>query len=92
MQEFANAKVPFLLLLFFLLSLRSLSVFIALNEHMKSRSLIKDHGYWSGSETSTQAKLRSWQYTWLAWSFPPAALGKAYEHHVGKALHSAAYL
>ena len=23
-------------------------------------------------------------------SFPPAALSKAYEHHVGKALHSAA--
>ena len=23
---------------------------------------------------------------------PPAALSKAYEHHIGKALHSAAYL
>ena len=34
----------------------------------------------------------SGQCAWLAQSFPPAALGKAYEHHVGKALHSAAYL
>ena len=29
--------------------------------------------------------LRHWN-AWLARSFPPAALGKAYEHHVGKAL------
>ena len=32
------------------------------------------------------------EWAWLARSFPPGALGKAYEHHVGKALHSAAYL
>ena len=48
----------------------------------------KRHGHWSGSETSTQ---RNRQRAWLARSFPPAALGKAYEHHVRKAPHSAAY-
>ena len=59
---------------------------------MKSLSQAKYHGHWSGSETSTQVKIASGQYAWLSGSFPPAALGKAYEQHVGKALHSAAYL
>ena len=36
-------------------------------------------------------ELTSMQYAWLARSFP-VVLGKAYEHHVGKALFSAAYL
>ena len=53
-------------------------------------SQTKGHGHWSGSKTSTN-KIVSGQYTWLARSFPPVALGKAYEHHVGKALHLAAY-
>ena len=35
--------------------------------------------------------LASGQYAWLARSFPPAALGKAYEHHVGKVLPTCSY-
>ena len=40
------------------------------------------------------SEIASMQYAWLAQTFPPMALGKdkAYEHHVGKALHSATYL
>ena len=49
---------------------------------MKSRSQTKDHGHQSGSETST-GEMASCHYAWLAQSFPSAALGKAYEHHVG---------
>ena len=52
---------------------------------MKSRSQTEDHSHWSGSE-STQASGHGWHFF-----FFHAALGKAYEHHVGKALHSAAY-
>ena len=60
--------------------------------HMKSHSQTKDRGPWVGSETSKRREITSGQYTWLAKSFPPAVLGQAYEHHAGKALHSAAYL
>ena len=35
--------------------------------------------------------MASGQYVWLVWTFPPAALGKAYEHHVGKALPTCSY-
>ena len=45
----------------------------------RPRSLV-----WKREYTSERA--------WLTRSFSPAALGKAYEHHVGKALHSAVYL
>ena len=58
-----------------------------MHAHMKSRSQTKDHSHQSGSETSTHAgEMASCLYAWLAWSFPPTALGKAYEDHVGKAL------
>ena len=50
---------------------------------MKSRSHTKDHGHQSGSETSTQAIAGT-----QARSFSFVALGKAYEHYVGKALLS----
>ena len=36
-------------------------------------------------------RTRDCQYAWLARSFPPAALGKTYEHHVGKALPTCSY-
>ena len=50
------------------------------------------HGHWSGSETSTQARSPVGStHGWYGLFLLPA-LGKAYEHHVGKALHSAAYL
>ena len=35
--------------------------------------------------------MASCQYAWLARSFSTAALGKAYEHHVGKALPTCSY-
>ena len=58
---------------------------------MKSRSQTKDHGHWSGNETSTQAN-RQQAVCMAGMVFSPAALGKVYEYHIGKALHSAAYL
>ena len=48
---------------------------ICMHAHMKSRSQTKDHGHWSGSKTSTQAK-------------SPAG---STHTTLGKALHSAAY-
>ena len=54
----------------------------------RTLSFTKDHSI--GLEARSEIVSR--QYAWLAWSFPPTALGKAYEHHVGKVLHSAAYL
>ena len=35
--------------------------------------------------------MASGQYAWLVRTFPPAALGKAHEHHVGKALPTCSY-
>ena len=56
----------------------------------------KDHGYWSGSETSAHGKLRVDQYravstTRLVRSLP-VVVGKAHGHHIGNALHSVAYI
>ena len=62
--------------------------FLILYAHTKSCFQTKDHGHWSGSETIL---VHSWQYTWLAQSFPPVALGKAYELHVSKALPTCSY-
>ena len=50
------------------------------------------HGHWSESETSTHAKSPAGSTLGCHGLFLPPALGKAYEHYVDKALHSAAYL
>ena len=60
--------------------------------YTQSHSQTKDHDHWCGSETSHKRnhELASGQYTLLAQSFP-IVVGKVYEHHIGKALHSATY-
>ena len=52
---------------------------------MKSRSHTKDHGHQSGSETSAQANAVRRHGLF------PVAVGKAYEHYVGKALAFLSY-
>ena len=46
-----------------------------MHAHTKSRSQIKDHGHWSGNETSRQAKLPVGSGVLMAGT--PAELGKA---------------
>ena len=56
--------------------------------HVQSHSQTKDRGHWSGSKTSAHVESQDDRYGWLARSLP-VVVGKA---HIGKALHSAAYL
>ena len=58
-----------------------------MHAHTKSRSQAKYHAHWSGNDTSAQAEL-----TARGWHGLPTVVGKIYEHHIGKALHSAANL
>ena len=54
---------------------------------MKSRSQTKDHDHWSGRLVHRRNGQRAVRMT----STDPVALGKAYEHHVGKALPTCSY-